>query len=386
MLPRVARHHVEEMAAQRAAVVQITLQRLVAAQVRVILVRARAGLRRVVQRLLRALRHIHRAAAGREVQTRVYVQAQPLYAMHLIVQLRVADEAPGRGTVVLLVEQRHGVRCSHGVAVAVQVAPHVVAVVAPLRVIIHRLRGVHVDGLPYGILIGKAVVRHHPLGIEAHGEVPVEQLRREVDRQRTAVHLRRAQHPLLAEVAARHAVRHAARFAQRKLAVQADVALVGRCQPVNLFLPVGIGITQCTACIRVTSRIVGYCPAQRGGIHYIHIAAHLAERSSKVHTDLRQQAAALATLPGGDDNDAVRRTRTVDGRSRSILQHGETLYIARVDAGKRVAHAADALVADGQPVYHDERIVGGRERRTPADADGGSCPRLTAALGNDYTG
>ena len=81
---------------------------------------------------------------------------------------------------------------------------------------------------------------------------------------------------------------------------------------------------------------------------------------------------------GGDDDDAVGCTRTVDGSRRGILEDGHRLDVLRVNHRQGVGSAGVALVGHGHAVDHDKRVVGGGKRGAAADADVGVACGVTS--------
>ncbi len=80
--------------------------------------------------------------------------------------------------------------------------------------------------------------------------------------------------------------------------------------------------------------------------------------------------AGLAAL-GGDDDDTVGTTRTVDGRGRSVFQNVHRLDVGGVEIERRtIFHAVD----------QDERVVACEERTGPAQVDVELAARLTRGL------
>ena len=92
--------------------------------------------------------------------------------------------------------------------------------------------------------------------------------------------------------------------------------------------------------------------------------------------------AVLCSLLGSDDDDPVRGTRAVNGRSRSILQHGEGLDVVGIDGGQGIGSARCGIIRHRNPVNHNERIVAGVERSTATDAD--TAPGSGLSVGRRY--
>ena len=157
---------------------------------------------------------------------------------------------------------------------------------------------------------------------------------------------------------------------------QAQVVVRTVCRAIDLVVPVGAG--------RAEQGLLGRTAL---GVDYVDkfvIRQHV--RQGRLCLDgLRGAERGLqpsaAALLGGDDDDTVRGTRTVDGRGGSIFQDGHALDIVRVDEREEVAAvAADATRFQGYAIQYNERVVGGRQGGAATDADGAaSCGRATGA-------
>ena len=88
-------------------------------------------------------------------------------------------------------------------------------------------------------------------------------------------------------------------------------------------------------------------------------------------------ALGLRTFLGGDDDDAVRAPRAVNGGGGGVLQDVDRLDVIRID---RVDALADHSVDD------DERLVGGVQGSALADTDRTGGTGGTGALGDLQTG
>ena len=74
------------------------------------------------------------------------------------------------------------------------------------------------------------------------------------------------------------------------------------------------------------------------GVHLVHLDDRRTPTEVVVVVDLRL---ACLTVLGGNQNHTERRTRTIDRRSRSIFQHGDILYILRVDGVEVALHTVN---------------------------------------------
>ena len=98
---------------------------------------------------------------------------------------------------------------------------------------------------------------------------------------------------------------------------------------VDLLLPVGVLFAQqVVACRAFAVNLLNQLAIL---IAVEHVGVLLDDGSRNVTVVAYLRSHVLTTLLRGDDDDTIRTTRTVDGGSRSILQHGEALNIIRVD-------------------------------------------------------
>ena len=325
------------------------------------------------------------------VDTEVEVEAEGFQTVDLVVELCVADETVGIGGIVLGIEQGDRVHRSHRVDVAALVIPGGVLVQVVARSgVEHRLGRIVVVGRTDGVLVGVLVVRVAALTVEIDGQVLLEETRRQVDGSRGTVHLRADERTVLLGETARHAIREVL----ADTAGDAQVAVEGRGDLVDLTLPVGV--VEFLYAIFIDTEV-----GLGGGILTVEVAdqvhdAILVEQvvvlrdrvdgSGEIGGDVGNVTTHLGALLGRDHDDTVGCAGTVDGGCGSILQHGETLDVLRVDGGKRVTHTADAVVRHGQAVDHDERVVRRVERGAATDADRRTGTRHTGTGGDDHTG
>ena len=83
---------------------------------------------------------------------------------------------------------------------------------------------------------------------------------------------------------------------------------------------------------------------------------------------------ALLSLLGGDDDDTIGCTGTIDGCRRSILQHSHALDIRWVDHTEEVAAVTrDTTLLQWHTIEHDKRVVAGIQRSTTTHTDGTTC-------------
>ena len=121
-----------------------------------------------------------------------------------------------------------------------------------------------------------------------------------------------------------------------------------------------------------------------GRVHHVHLVTDSTYRNVAVVGNAG--LGALAALLRRDDDHTVRSAATVNGSSRSVLQHGERLDVVRVDQRKRVRGTLQTVVVHGQTVDDNQRVVGCVERRAATDADCGTATRLTAVVDDVHTG
>ncbi len=338
-------------------------------------------------------KHVGVLLAAREVATYCGVQAQVFKAVHLVVDIGAAVEVVAVGAVVLKLEDGH--RVARGVDVGHH-GPGAIAQVAvgrgPLKVVVevlkaaghaHGLCRIYAQGVAYGTAVGIVILAPHPLGIQVHHQVVVEQRGVEVGAHGVALEVGSLDDTLLARVAQAHAIGQI--LAHRAAHLQVVVGRPGGAQ--DFVLPVGAGSTQ-----QAHSRIV-----EAGAVvHLLDIVAilvaahHVDGLALHAHGDTAVVAhlglLAAASLLGSDDDDAVAAAATVDGGCRSVFQDVEALNVQRVDHRQAVGHALDAVVVHGDTVDHNQRVVAGVERRAAANAYRRLAARSTALAGHAHTG
>ena len=80
---------------------------------------------------------------------------------------------------------------------------------------------------------------------------------------------------------------------------------------------------------------------------------------------------ALLSLLGGNDDNTIRCTGTIDGSRRSILQHCHALNISRVDHTEEVAGITrDATLFQWYTIEYDKRVITCIERSTSTHTNG----------------
>ena len=314
------------------------------------------------------------------------MELEILEAVNLVRGLDVADNALGGRALVLLVEQGDGVLGGIGV---VDVWPLVVAVrrvflkplVITAEVLEHLvvgpdgLRRVEPYGRTYGVSVGVLRLGNHALAVDVEREVLLEEVRREIERDRGALEVRGLKNTLLTSVADRAAVGEALVAAR-----DSEVVVGTESHAVDLVLPVGVSVAEFLRHVRVlTKETLDESPEL---VAVQHVNSLLFGRDADVAGVGDHRALALDTLLSGDDDDAVRAAGTVDGRSRGILENREGLDILRIDHREGVGKALDARVVHGETVNDDERVVRSVERRAATDAYCGAAARSTTLAGH----
>ena len=134
------------------------------------------------------------------------------------------------------------------------------------------------------------------------------------------------------------------------------------------------------------------CPF--GGVEQVEVLAHTAQPDAVA---IRDVGFLLTKFPflGGDEDDTVGTTRTVDGGGTHVLQHFDALDVVGVDGGKRIEAAFDGsqpCPAGGSVFVVDETIdhvkgfVAGIHRVAATDADAALCSWLSAGCGHVQSG
>ena len=295
--------------------------------------------------------------------------------MDLIVDLGVADEPSGTRRIVAVVELRKRSRAEQGVGREVFAATRTVVPIAVGSRVVDRTvlvaevgvdRGIEESRHPHHSARSVPLRSDDALGVEIDGEMFVEEVGRKAQVERSALVFRRFERTLLIGVAHRRAIGHAV----VDIADQADVVVVRNGGAENQILPVGILIAE-----HRLHLVAGRRPC---GVDLIDVVAELAGRhdGQLVGIGLYAHAAAVrytgriaVPLLGGNEDDAVRSTRTVDGRRRSVLEHGERFDVVGVDRLQRIPHTLAAVYRNGHSVDHDQRVVRRIERSRTAHAD-----------------
>ena len=340
-----------------------------------------------------------------DVSTACQVQAQILETMYLIVDVSTADKRTADGVLVTRVEQSQRVR---HVGYAIEgVRPRFVTLIVgnhrPLEettqivlslfqvitqqgfvvcrsVVIGILCRVEVDGSTDGTTIGILRLGKHTLGIQIHRQVVVQQRRIQVQSGSDTLEVRGSQNTLLVSVAYADTVRQILEGTRkRQVVVHADSGMV------NHILPVGVSRTQGTVGNALLAIHIGNELAVLVAIHHVHrLLAHANRHVTSICNGGLQAVA--TSLLGGDNDDTVRTTATIDGGCRGILQDVERFNILRVQHRKGVRQSLDTFVVHSQTVNHNQRVVGGVQRRTTTNTNLGTAARSTVIADDVHTG
>ena len=155
---------------------------------------------------------------------------------------------------------------------------------------------------------------------------------------------------------------------------EGDVMILEDTRLEDDILPVGIGITKQTAGIasfRITLLDQGPEFVSR---QHIQGVGYIGEGHATVVVDI--EVAAQFPFLGRDQDHPVGGPETINGRRTGVLQDGEGLNIIRVDDAQGVPPTGDLVIRYRDTIDHDQRIVGGTERRPTPDADDRGTARL----------
>ncbi len=196
-----------------------------------------------------------------------------------------------------------------------------------------------------------------------------------------AAHLGALQGTLLRGGAYAHAVRQVLADA----AGEAQVGIHGRSHTVDFLLPVGVGIAQGSLGGRIETVEVADEGTDAGGVKHFVVLGDGVDGSGHVQSYVHGNAGGLGTLLGGNHDNTVGSTGTVDGGGRCILEDGEALDVFRINGGQRIAHTGNTVIGDRQAVDDVQRVVGSVDGGAATDTDGCSGAGHTGTGGNDDT-
>ena len=164
------------------------------------------------------------------------------------------------------------------------------------------------------------LIRHFQ--IKVGREVVVKERRGNVAAKRKTLVIIGFDDTILVSVAERHTERG---FNGFYLARHRNILLRAECGTIYLILPIGICRTELRIC-RHTCHGGNKCFKFIGSQHIEAVGRGAYRIAARI---IYSQA--VATFLGGDNNHTIRCTRTVDGGSRSIFQHGERFNIIGID-------------------------------------------------------
>ena len=127
-----------------------------------------------------------------------------------------------------------------------------------------------------------------------------------------------------------------------------EVMIRAKCYAIDFFLPVYIRIAQLESFWRIAMLCKGF--TEFFSRKHIHMLIYIAHRHISVVVERRACGAVACTFLGSDDDDTVGCTRTVNSRSRSILQHCKRSDIIRIDG-------TDRSIAHRHTVNNNQRVI-----------------------------
>ena len=337
-----------------------------------------------IQGSLRRTRMIETAACTlRHIVTQVQVNTKFLEAMNLVIQLQVAQTASGSTLIIILFQHGQRIHARQRIRIVGRSAdglPRPVAVVAS-RFVPYRFGGVEESRSTHCPTFGKAGPVDGSFQIQIDRQMLIPKFRADIESGRIAVVVRSTEGTFLGVDTHRNTERQ-----ESYLSGHTEV-LVGSHSGAEYFvLPVGslLGI------------LAGHalCSIAQGGSKWILTDGCFAEFIRSHHTDAfirvfhRKRTgilyldAVLRPLLGGNDDDPIRGSGAIDGRSRRILQHGECLDIMGIEGGQRIGCARCGIIRHGDTVYHYQRVVAGIQRGPSTDTDTASGTGLS--VGSRY--
>ncbi len=382
-LPGVTGHHVKRGldAFYFFLVVGIELEHGVACQLVLIVVLAGAvvvvglpGLRAVGQCVV-ACATLH------DVVTEVEVQSQFGEEVQCVVDHQVAGGGPHFVLLVDAVKHRYGVVVTVGLettvvvdqrGVSAQVAQSAVAHSAIVAVygqcgVVDKCR---VDGAGVGFVVYYVAA----FGVKGNFQLAVEEFGSEVETYGGALHTRGLQDTVVVCIGDVEAVGKPA-----SCAADAQVVVMREGCTQNFALPVGGGVAHQIDGILGGVLVDQFAEFVAGG----HVPSTACRIEVEVGAEVDLGLAAFAFL-GGDDDHTVGCTATIDGCCGGVLEDGEALDVVGGNHGQGAQRTVG--VVHGHSVDNDQRIVGGVERSTAADADVGTGAGVTAVGCNYHTG
>ena len=200
------------------------------------------------------------------------------------------------------------------------------------------------------ISIGITVVCIHELTVDVELQVILKQRRIEADTCCCTLEVRSLKNTVLVGVADADTIRHILRAT-----LDSDIVVSTYSRTINLFLPVGICLTEKLPSIRALAIIVLYEVAILCSVKNIN--GFLLYRIRDIAGIRNLWFHSLATLLCCDDDNTIRTTRTINSCCRSILKNRERFNIVRVYHRKRIRKTLYALIVHSKTINDNKRIV-----------------------------
>ena len=296
--------------------------------------------------------------------------------MEFIIDLRIADTAVNGRFIIFLF--KHGNRVGqtdinrrnlvslllhiHKVSVSVRVAFH-----------IDRLCGVILGSQTDSCTVGKTVLVVHSLHIQLDVELLVEEVGVQVNGTCQTLHVRSLQDTVFVCIRHRHTIRH-----MRNGSGYTYIMVGAESRAEYFILPVGRGFAQSVGLKTILAKLLDHEITEIVCLHHID---RIRLRTDRERAAVVHLHASRLSLLGGNDDNTIGGTRTVNSSSRGIFQNRKRLDVIGVDGRERIAHTFDFGVIDRHPVNNDQRVVAGRHGRTSAHTDRSPGSR-SAAVGN----
>ena len=392
VLPRVTHHSVDVVQVASLVVVGIEVEHLVLTLPYFLGVFTKALSLRVPVCLYRANIHAIILLSFRPVATKVEVEAQSLKAVYLVVEGDVTQATIGACIFLYIVKHRKWVVGSQSVGSKILTTAITYVVVTIGGGVVDRAILVVPIGIDGGVVeccgthcaaIGIVLVGINTLSVDVYGQVFVQIFGREVNVDGCTVEVRSLQSTLLGGVAHRSTIgKLIVNLVVGVVAIDAHVVVARQCGTENEALPIGVGLAHIFLGVLTSRRAL--CEggvdvlAELFGTHNLHLVRVYRNAQRAV---VRHAGFVATALLGGDDNNTIRCTRTIDCSSRSIFQYGERLDIVGVNQRQRVGHTRTGVACYGHTVDNNQRIVRCVQRSSTTDTDGRA--RVGAAIAGD---
>ena len=321
-------------------------------------------------------RNINGSVALGIVSTHGSMELEVWQEMNLVIYIHRTDEAAYLTLWIIQINQTARVSYTriHWIAISIECL-----IIATILVVtgINRDGWVECGSCPYGTTIIEWVVIERSLGVDGQLQVILEEARSQYHVTCPALYIVFANQTALVVIAYRHTEWQPLVDA----AAHAEVIICTESCAVNLIVPIGIGCTEqwlLVICTKLVDDIHEFITTQ----HIYHLRTGLQTVGGiEVHL-----YSTLLSLLGGNDDDTVRCTGTIDGCRRSILQYSHALDIRRVDHAEEVAAVTrDTTLLQWHTIKHDKRVVAGIKRCTTTHTDGTTGRGRTTVGHNLYT-